>query len=70
MRLLTHIGPRQLGVGSFRVSPPDCYQLSLAGTSTLLRAHLPPRTASIGLESPLEPLYPLLAKGTVQGFPG
>ena len=32
--------------GSSRFYPPDCYQLSEAGTSRLLRIHLPPRTAS------------------------
>jgi len=33
--------------GASRFYPPDCYQLSQAGTSSRLRIHLPPRTASI-----------------------
>ena len=54
--------------GSSRFSPPDCYQLSQAGTSSLLRSHLPPCTASFDLEFPLESPYPQTAR-TIQGFP-
>ena len=38
---------------SSRFYPPDGYPLSPAGTSTLLRNHLSPHTASESLESPL-----------------
>jgi len=38
---------------SFRFYPPRCYQASLAGTSSLLRVHLPPRTR-LNLEFPLD----------------
>ena len=38
-------------------SPPVCCQLSQAGTSSLLRIHLPPHTASVGLEFPLVPAW-------------
>lgn len=51
---------------SSRFYPPDCYQLSLAGTSSLLRVHLPPCTASVRLESPLDVAY---LERTIQGFP-
>jgi hypothetical protein len=47
---------------SSRFSPPDCYQLSQAGTSSLLRIHLPPCTASFDLEFPLESPYPQPAR--------
>ena len=57
-RLLAHAGPWQLSARSFRFSPPHCYQLSQAGTSTLLRDHLPPHIASVSLEFPLELPYP------------
>jgi hypothetical protein len=42
---------------SSRFSSPVCCQLSQAGTSSLLRIHLPPHTASVGLESPLVPAW-------------
>ena len=58
IRLLAHISPNGLCRWSFRFCPPDCYQLSPAGTSSLLRIHLPPYTASVSLELPLEPPYP------------
>jgi len=58
IELLTHISPRTSKNGSFRFYPPHCYQLSQAGISSLLRDHLPPHTASISLEFPLELLYP------------
>ena len=55
-------GPCQLPANqaarSFRFYPPHCYQASQAGTSSLLRNHLPPHIASVGLELPLEPSYP------------
>lgn len=60
--------PPQTGCGSFRFYPPHCCQASLAGTSSLLRIHLPPHTASVRLEFPLDFTYP--KEGTVQGFPG
>lgn len=44
---------------SSRFSPPDGYPLSSAGTSTLLRNHLPPRTAPERLEFPLERPFPI-----------
>ena len=66
MPLLACIGHLELGRGSSRFCPPHHYWLSLAGTSSLLRAHLPPRTASFHLESPLLLHYPL---GTIRGFP-
>ena len=58
-------GSREPRRGSSRFSPPDGYPLSQAGISTLLRIHLPPHTASIRLESPLEfhdPLWPSRAE--------
>lgn len=51
-RLLAALSPQDLHLWSFRFYPPHCYQASLAGTSSLLRTHLPPRTLST-LESPL-----------------
>lgn len=60
--LLAPDAPREPGRGSSRFFPPDCYQLSQAGTLSLLRIHLPPRTASFDLESPLESPYPLPAR--------
>ena len=39
--------PADFSDGSSRFYPPVCYQLSQAGTSSLLRIHLPPRTASV-----------------------
>lgn len=56
--LLAPGGPHEPGRGSSRFYPPVCYQLSQAGTSSLLRIHLPPCTASFDLESPLGSLYP------------
>lgn len=58
-----HLGPDR---GSSRFCPPHHCWLSLAGTSSLLRDHLPPRTASFRLEFPLVLPYPL---GTIRGFP-
>jgi hypothetical protein len=60
--LLAPGAPRGQGRGSSRFYPPDCYQLSQAGTSSLLRIHLPPCTASFDLESPLESHYPLTTR--------
>ena len=57
---------------SSRFSPPDCYQLSQAGISSLLRNHLPPRTASASLEFPLVPVLPdplTVRTWTIRGFP-
>ena len=51
-QLLTILSPLDLRLWSFRFSPPRCYQASLAGTSSLLRAHLPPHTLP-KLELPL-----------------
>ena len=51
--------PANLAAGHPGFPPPDGYPLSPAGTSSLLRIHLPPHTASIRLESPLEFHYPL-----------
>ena len=67
-RLLTLASPCKPCCRSFRFYPPHCYQLSQAGTSSLLRIHLPPHTASDHLEFPLDFSYP--QRGTVQGFPG
>ena len=53
------VGPCELGRCSSRFSPPDGYPLYQAGTSSLLRIHLGPHTASIHIESPLEFHYPL-----------
>jgi len=58
IRLLAHISPSGLRRWSFRFCPPVCCQLSSAGTSSLLRIHLPPYTALVSLELPLEPPYP------------
>ena len=71
MLLLACTSPHRPRCGSSRFSPPVCCQLSQAGTSSLLRIHLPPHTASISLESPLGPPYPyrLMPVGTMQGFP-
>ena len=72
MRLLAFTSPCQQGDRSSRFYPPDCYQLSQAGTSSLLRNHLPPRTASESLESPLAPSLPAPSTewiGTIRGFP-
>ena len=74
MQLLACISPHRPRCGSSRFSPlPTCrdYQLSQAGTSSLLRILLPPYTASLSLESPLGPPYPylLMPVGTMQGFP-
>ena len=65
--------PAEACGGSSRFYPPDCYQLSQAGTSSLLRIHLPPRTASI------RPWVPPCARSysesdranseTIRGFP-
>jgi hypothetical protein len=68
---LAFTSPHRPRCGSSRFYPPVCYQLSLAGTSSLLRIHLPPHTASFSLESPLAPPYPfrLIPLGTMQGFP-
>jgi len=68
--LLACIASHEPNRGSFRFYPPDCYQLSQAGTSSLLRSHLPPHTASVGLESPLVPRYLATPARTMQGFPG
>ncbi len=57
---------------SSRFSPPVCYQLSQAGTLSLLRNHLPPRTASTSLEFPLVPVLPdplTVRTWTIRGFP-
>ena len=54
--------PQQTGCWSFRFYPPRCYQVSLAGISSLLRIHLPPHTASDCLEFPLDVTYPLKKK--------
>ena len=62
--LLAHNGRRPSKSGSFQFYPPHCYQLSQAGTSSLLRVHLPPHIASISLEFPLEHLYLPLKKRT------
>jgi hypothetical protein len=53
---------------SFRFYPPDCYQLSSAETSSLLRDHLPPHTASLRLGSPLvlHYLQPLLSENDMR----
>ena len=51
--------PMNSAIRSFRFSPPLCYQASQAGTSSLLRTHLPPYTASLSLGSLLVPHYPL-----------
>jgi len=70
MQLLAYIAPHELSRGSSRFYPPHCYQLSQAGTSSLLRSHLPPHTASFGLESPLGPPYLChFRTRTMQGFP-
>ena len=45
--------PVEQSRGSSRFSPPDCYQPSQAGTSSLLRIHLPPCTTAFDLEFPL-----------------
>jgi len=69
---LAHNEPRRPSDGSSRFYPPDCYQLSQAGTSSLLRIHLPPRTASKGLEFPLVPSLPDPSTKwieTIRGFP-
>ena len=52
---------------SSRFSPPDCYQLSLAGTSSLLRVRLPPHTALACLELPLD--FPYLFPGRYEASP-
>ena len=72
LRLLAHNEPRRPSDRSSRVYPPDCYQLSQAGISSLLRIHLPPRTASKGLEFPLVPSLPDPSTKwieTIRGFP-
>ena len=72
MRLLALTGPCRPSDRSSRFYPPVCYQLSQAGTSSLLRNHLPPRTASNGLESPLVPSLTMslsVKHGTIRGFP-
>jgi hypothetical protein len=71
VKLLALTSPHRLRCGSSRFSPPVCYQLSQARTSSLLRIHLPPSTASVSLESPLVPPYPsrFIPVGTMQGFP-
>jgi hypothetical protein len=71
MLLLACTSPHRPRCGSSRFCPPVCYQLSQAGTSSLLRSLLPPHTASLNLESPLGPPYPyrLIPVGTIQGFP-
>ena len=56
--LLDISAPDEQAAWSFRFYPPHCYQLSKAGTSSLLRNHLPPHIASVGLELPLVPPYP------------
>ena len=58
MLLLACTSPRRPRYGSSRFCPPVCYQLSQAGTSSLLRSHLPPCIASLSLESPLGHPYP------------
>lgn len=50
-------GPCGPGRRSSRFYPPVRYRLSQAGTSSLLRIHLPPHTASEDLESPLVPSW-------------
>lgn len=55
-----HQLPADWTAGSFRFSPPLCYQASQAGISTLLRNHLPPHIASVSLGLPLELPYPCL----------
>jgi hypothetical protein len=72
MRLLALTGPCRSNDRSSRFYPPVCYQLSQAGTSSLLRNHLPPRTASENLESPLVlSLLDTLTENikTIRGFP-
>lgn len=64
--LLACVGRLGSDRSSFRFCPPHHYWLSLAGTSSLLRDHLPPRTASFCLEFPLVLPYP---PGTIRGFP-
>ncbi len=56
--LLAMVSPCRPDYRSFRFYPPHCYQVSQAGTSTLLRIHLPPPTASDHLEFPLDFTYP------------
>ena len=72
MRLLALTSPCRSDDRSSRFYPPVCYQLSQAGTSSLLRNHLPPRTASKSLEFPLVPflLGSLTVRAeTIRGFP-
>jgi len=66
--LLTPTGPLNLRQRSFRFCPPRCYQASQAGTSSLLRLHLPPRT-DCGLGFHLAP-QPPASPDLVSGFPG
>ena len=51
------MAPADQAAGPMQFSPPVCCQLSQAGTSSLLRIHLPPHTASVGLEFPLVPAW-------------
>ena len=59
--------------GSSRFYPPVCYQLSQAGTSSLLRIHLPPRTASVRPRvAPCASPYSMPDRSaikTIRGFP-
>jgi len=57
------MAPTDQAAGPMRFSPPVCYQLSQAGTSSLLRIHLPPHTASNDLNSPLVPPWTTLVFG-------
>jgi len=66
--LLTLPSPLNLRQRSFRFYPPHCYQASLAGTSSLLRLHLPPHTRhALGFHLDACPPAEL---DTVPGFPG
>src|SRR5690606_19563844 len=66
--LLSLTRPLNLRQRSFRFCPPRCYQASQAGTSSLLRLHLPPRT-DCGLGFHLAP-QPPASPDSVSGFPG
>ncbi len=56
--LLAMASPCRPDYRSFRFYPPHCYQVSQAGTSSLLRIHLPPHTTLVCLKFPLDFPYP------------